>query len=185
MAIQLIDRIKQFQTAIFESGLARSVLALSAPRMMALPAPTSDDVSEDIIFANFITEPEIVDVARDLFVSGFYNQAVAEAAKALDKYVQMRAEREDQSGTKLMDLVFSPTNPILSWSQRQSITEKDEQGGYHRLFSGSMLGIRNPTTHEHDWIDSPESALECVVLIQHLLRKAKSAYRTSATCPAI
>lgn len=180
MVTSLLDRIRQFQDALFETGLSRSVLALSAPRMMALPAPTSEDVSEDIIFAKFVVEEEIVEVARDLFVSGFYNQAVSEAAKALDKYVQTRSGRNDQSGTKLMDLVFSPSNPILAWSQRQSLSEKDEQSGYHRLFSGSMLGIRNPTAHEHDWIDAPDVALECIVFIQHLLRKAKSSHNAGS-----
>lgn len=51
----------------------------------------------------------------------------------------------------------------------------DEQKGYHRLYSGAMLGIRNPTTHEFGWVDEPELALELVVFAQHLLRKAKLA----------
>jgi hypothetical protein len=38
-----------------------------------------------------------------------------------------------------------------------------------------MLGIRNPTTHEFDWVDEPESALELIIFAQHLLRKAKVA----------
>lgn len=180
MAAPLLDRIRAFQETLLESGLARSVLALPAPRMLALTAPTSEDISEDIIFGKFIVEKEIVDVARDLFVSGFYNQAVCESTKALDRYIQNRAERHDQSGTKLMDLVFSPSAPLLAWSQRKTLTERDEQSGYHRLFSGSMLGIRNPTAHEHGWIDSPEEALECIVFIQHLLRKAKAAHFTQS-----
>ncbi len=54
-------------------------------------------------------------------------------------------------------------------------SEIDEQKGYHRLFSGAMLGIRNPSTHEFGWVDEPELALELVVFAQHLLRKAKLA----------
>lgn len=176
----LLDRIRQFQSAVLESGLARSVLALPAPRMLALPAPTEEDLSDDILFGKFIIETEIVDVSRDLFVSGFYNLAVLESAKALDKYVQVKSERSDQYGTTLMDIVFSPKSPILQWSERSSSSEKDEQNGYHRLFSGSMLGIRNPATHEHNWIDDAKTALECIVLVQHLLRKAKSAHLVQA-----
>lgn len=51
--------------------------------------------------------------------------------------------------------------------------------GYHRLFSGAMLGIRNPTGHEFSWINEPEEALECIVLAQHLLKKAKTAVQAS------
>ncbi len=53
----------------------------------------------------------------------------------------------------------------------------DEQKGYHRLYSGAMLGIRNPATHEFGWVDEPELALELVVFAQHLLRKAKLAQK--------
>ncbi len=74
-----------------------------------------------------------------------------------------------------MDTVFSPTNPRLVWSGRKTQSEKNVQLGYHRLFSGSMLGIRNPTGHEFDWVTEPEEALECIVFAQHLLKKAKSA----------
>jgi len=79
------------------------------------------------------------------------------------------------SGTALMNQVFSPNDPKLVWSKRKTRSEKDQQEGYHRLFSGAMLGIRNPTGHEFSWIGEPEEALECLVFAQHLLRKAKSA----------
>jgi uncharacterized protein (TIGR02391 family) len=78
-----------------------------------------------------------------------------------------------------MDQVFSPTSPKLVWSKRKTRTQKDQQMGYHRLFSGAMLGIRNPTGHEFSWIDEPEEALECIVFAQHLLKKAKSAVQPS------
>jgi uncharacterized protein (TIGR02391 family) len=171
----LLDRIRNFQTSLLELGVARGVLALPAPRMAALPAPSSESAGPENLFAHFVTEPEIVAVARDLFVSGFYNQAVSEALKALDKYVQEKSECDDRSGTQLMNQVFSDTKPVLVWGNRKSQSEKDEHKGYMHLFMGSMIGIRNPVTHEHNWIDNAEEALECIVFAQHLLRKAKEA----------
>jgi len=38
-----------------------------------------------------------------------------------------------------------------------------------------MLGIRNPVTHEFNWVEDSEVALELLVFAQHLLRKAKLA----------
>ena len=114
-------------------------------------------------------------MSRDLFDSGHYNIAVHEAFKALDNYIQGRVSEHHLSGTTLMDQVFSPNAPKLVWSDRKTRTQKDQQAGYHRIFSGAMLGIRNPTGHEFGWIDEPEEALECIVLAQHLLRRAKSA----------
>ena len=74
-----------------------------------------------------------------------------------------------------MELVFSPNDPELYWSGRVSQSQIDEQHGYHRLFSGAMLGIRNPVTHEFNWVDDAELALELIAFAQHLLRKAKRA----------
>ncbi len=74
-----------------------------------------------------------------------------------------------------MDQVFAPGAPHLRWSNMETASQIDEQKGYHRLYSGAMLGIRNPTTHEFGWVDEPELALELIVFAQHLLRKAKLA----------
>jgi hypothetical protein len=74
-----------------------------------------------------------------------------------------------------MELAFSPDSPILHWTEMESPSEIDEQKGYQRLYSGAMLGIRNPVTHEFNWIDDPELALELISFGQHLLRKAKTA----------
>lgn len=83
-----------------------------------------------------------------------------------------------------MEHVFSPHTPRLYWSSRRTISEQDEQKGYHRLYSGAMLGIRNPTTHEFRWVEEPEVALELVMFAQHLLRKAKIACDISALADA-
>jgi uncharacterized protein (TIGR02391 family) len=175
MMIRFIDQIKRFQDYLFDAGMARALLALPAPSILALPHSTSQDMAFGIIFDRFIDEAEIVAVARDLFDSGHFNIAVHESLKAVDNYVRDKVGDGNGSGTSLMDNVFSPTSPRLVWSNRKTRTEKDVQQGYHRLFSGSMLGIRNPTNHEFDWIDGPEEALECIVLAQHLLKKAKAA----------
>jgi uncharacterized protein (TIGR02391 family) len=174
MTIPLLDRIKKFQTLLLEAGVARSILALPAPRMLALPAPTSGVASHEKLFGHMISEPEIVEVSRDLFVSGFYNQAVCEALKALDKFVQAKSGNADMTGAKLMQHVFGEAKPVLEWSKRKTISEKDQHNGYQRLFAGSMIGIRNPCTHEHEWVNDPDEALECITIAQHLLRKAKA-----------
>ena len=175
MTIRILSGIRRFQEHLLEVGLARAVLALPAPRMLALPSPTSEGAEPASVFARIIIEPEIEQVARDLFASGHYSLAVQEAYKAVDKYVASHSGRTDRSGTQLMDLVFSPNEPILRWTELQTQSEIDEQRGYHRLYSGAMLGIRNPVTHEFNWVDDADVALELIVFAQHLLRKARAA----------
>lgn len=177
--MKLLERIREFQKFLYGSGMAGATLALPAPSILALPNPSASDVELDLIFDRVIDEPEIVDVSRDLFDSGHYNISVHEAFKAVDRYIRNKVSEHHQSGTALMDQVFSPNDPKLVWSRRKTRTEKDQQMGYHRLFSGAMLGIRNPTGHEFSWIDEPEEALECIVFAQHLIKKAKRAVQPS------
>lgn len=175
MTLRILDGIRRFQEHLLETGLARSVLALPAPRMLSLPSPTVEASEPASVFARLITEPEIKAVSSDLFVSGHYNLSVSEAFKAVDKFIGERVPNIRQTGTTLMDQVFAPGAPHLRWTSMDTESQIDEQKGYHRLYSGAMLGIRNPTTHEFGWVDEPELALELVIFAQHLLRKAKIA----------
>lgn len=173
MTVTLLDRIKRFQEHVLELGLAQAVLALPAPRMLALAAPSAEGASA--IFAKTVTEPEVETVSRDLFASGHYSLAVQEAYKAVEKFVQEKAGEHGLSGTKLMQHVFSAEAPRLYWTERSTPSEADEQKGYLMLYAGSMLGIRNPVTHEFNWVEDADVALELLLFAQHLLRKAKDA----------
>ncbi|MFC6490924.1 TIGR02391 family protein [Nitratireductor sp. GCM10026969] len=175
MTHRVIESLKKLQEHVLELGLARGVLALPAPRMLALPSPTSDEAAANNVFSVAVTEPEIEEVSRDLFASGHYSLAVQEAYKALDNYIRKKVGSAKHSGATLMDNVFSPSSPVLYWTDRSTTSQQDEQKGYHRLYSGAMLGIRNPVTHEFNWVEEPEVALELLVFAQHLLRKAKAA----------
>jgi hypothetical protein len=69
--------------------------------------------------------------------------------------------------------------------REKTASEQDEQKGYQRLYSGAMLGIRNPVTHEFNWVDDSDLALELLVFAQHLLRKAKSAQSAARSTEGI
>ena len=178
MTLQILESLRKFQEHLLQLGVARAVLALPAPRMLSLPSPTAEGAEPASVFARVVIEPEIEQVSRDLFMSGHYSLSVQEAYKAVDKYVKEKTGSAAATGTPLMELVFSPNDPVLHWSERKTQSEIDEQRGYHRLYSGAMLGIRNPVTHEFNWVDDPELALELIVFAQHLLRKAKVAIVT-------
>jgi len=157
------------------------LLALPSSKLLLLPDGKSTDVKEELLFGQIVTEQEIVDVSRDLFESGFYNQAVVEAFKALDLFIKKKAKLPKLSGTPLMNQAFSPSNPALAWSDRLSTSEEDEHKGYHFLFSGSFTGIRNPCSHEINWISDHSTALDAILVAQHLLRKAKAAAIVTTT----
>lgn len=173
--IKLINRLRRLQQAIREEGLGATTLALPAPKILLLEDQSAVDSKAELLFGEMITEKEIASVCRDLFEGGFYNQAVVEAFKALDHFIRKKANLSKLSGTNLMNNAFSPSSPKLSWSLRETTSQEDEQKGYHALFQGSFTGIRNPCSHEIDWISERGDALDAILLAQHLLRKARRA----------
>ncbi|MCA0927521.1 TIGR02391 family protein [Ruegeria profundi] len=172
-----IDRIKRLQEAVVELGLGARTIVSSTPKTVIDAAEHQVDDDEVAAFNALVKDSSILEVTKDLFSSGFYNLAVAEAFKAVEKMVAERLGEFSQSGTKLMRQAFSNKSPKLAWTERSTSSQKDEQEGYEHIFAGSMLGIRNPTTHEFDWVDDAQTALELVLFAQHLARKAKNSFR--------
>lgn len=177
MAMQLLSRLRKLQEFLREEGFGGSVLALPAPKLMLLPSPTAEESTEELLFSRIVSEPEIIDVSKDLFESGFFNQAVEEAFKALDSFLKDKSGLKRHSGVNLVNNAFSPNKPILAWSERSTVSEEDEHKGYHLIYQGSFLGIRNPVSHEINWIADHTSALDAILLAQHLLRRAKISKR--------
>jgi uncharacterized protein (TIGR02391 family) len=177
MTNRLLEAVGKVNAVILSSGLARQNVDRAIQTTVSSELADPIGYAELAAFGTTITEPEIVDAARDLFASGHYALSAQETIKVLEKYLQVSTGQRNISGTPLMDQIFGPGNPQLVWSDRSTPSEQDEQKGYHRLFSGLMLGLRNPLTHEIRWIDDAETAIEVIVLVQHLLRKAKLARR--------
>jgi len=111
---------------------------------------------------------------RSLFDNGHYSQAAFEAFKFVDKTVQ-RLSKIDKIGYELMMKAFSETSPVIKVNANVTPSDKDEQHGYKFIFSGCVLGIRNPRGHECDLKDPPELCLDYLSLASLLLRKLESA----------
>ena len=120
------------------------------------------------LFDKLITNVQLRKKTEKLFKNGHHAQAVEEAYKLLDNLVKRRAGIADKTGSNLMKTVFSINAPILRLNACITASERDEQQGYMDIFSGCMMGIRNPRAHESDWEDTEQRALELLVLANHL-----------------
>jgi len=115
--------------------------------------------------------PVIAKAASGLFKDGHYASAVEDAVKALNALVRMNSGIDDQDGTKLMEKVFSPKNPVLKINELVTQSDLDEQRGFMNMFSGAVSGLRNPRAHEIIK-DDPEMALEFIAFISLLAKFA-------------
>ena len=122
------------------------------------------------VFDTLVKDDGLRKSCRSLFADGYYAFAVERAYIYIDNLVSKRSGRSDRDGADLMRTVFSPKNPVLKFNNLQSRSEENQQQGYMHIFEGTMIGIRNPRAHEYDFEDSPEEALEMLVIASHLIR---------------
>lgn len=114
--------------------------------------------------------PAVVDASADLFADGHFSRAATEAFVSIEVRVRGLLG-SDNSGTKLMDEAFSGKNPKLSIARYKGRSGEDEQAGFHALFRGAMLGVRNPGAHELAFEQDPQEALEFIALASLLHRR--------------
>jgi uncharacterized protein (TIGR02391 family) len=166
-AIDLFQIAGRIQTDIDSTGLGHSAeVSLAGHSWVDL-------------FDELITTESLRTVSRELFIDKYYTRSVEEAFKCLNNSVKEESGLENADGDGLMRTAFSPSNPILRLNELTSTSDKNEQRGYMDIFAGVMAGIRNPRAHEHELEDSPETALELLVLANHLMGKLSTSNKVT------
>lgn len=112
---------------------------------------------------------EIERAVGNLYRDGHYANAVEDATKALNALVRMRSGVEGKDGSALMEVVFSPNNPILKFNKLADPSDIDEQKGFMMMFLGAVAGLRNPRAHKIIK-DDPEMALEFIAYVSLLAK---------------
>jgi uncharacterized protein (TIGR02391 family) len=149
-------------------------LAVGERAKRPVPAEVPDPAA---LFDAIVTEAELREEVRQLFVDGHYPQAVEEGFKYLNNLVKRRSGNPSD-GAALMQTAFSLKDPLLRLSPLKTQSQKDQQLGYMQILAGAMTGVRNPRAHEHKYLDEPRNAVELLGLCNHLVRMVNSAIRT-------
>lgn len=138
------------------------------------PAAVPDPLA---LFDAMVTEAELREETRQLFIDGHHSQAVEEGFKYLNNLVKRRTGNE-ADGAALMQSAFSLKEPLLRLSALKTQSQKDQQLGYMQMLAGAMTGVRNPRAHEHKYLDEPRNAIELLGLCNHLVRMVNGSTRT-------
>ncbi len=125
-----------------------------------------------------LLHPEIAKVSQTLFETNHFAESIVAAFKEVNVVVKTRVKNVsgiELDGTKLMQKTFSTENPILLLGDIDTLTGKDLQQGYQQIFTGSILGIRNPNSHENSIIDENRAIhlLFLASLLMHKIDEAK------------
>jgi len=103
--------------------------------------------------------PRVQAAAGSLFADGHYESSVNEAFKSLEVRVR-ELTMLDKSGAALMGDALGTATPALDVASHQGRSGEDEREGFLHIFRGSMIGIRNPGSHELFKQGDPQQALE-------------------------
>lgn len=113
----------------------------------------------------FNLHPLVQNTAFQLYKDGHYRQAILDTYIHVVETVKTKSGRHDLDGTALMQTVFSPKNPIIKISD-----DPDEQQGFMWMFSGAVMGIRNPKAHRLIPQTDSQNTLEWLFFASALFR---------------
>lgn len=116
---------------------------------------------------------EVQRVARRPFEQKQYADSVEAAFKHVNSLVKALVKAKlgtEFDGKPLMERAFSPGNPVVRLADLSTDSGQNIQLGYMLMFSGAMVGIRNPKAHDNITIDR-ERAIHHLFLASLLLSK--------------
>lgn len=127
-----------------------------------------------------ITDEELRDATRKLFVDEHYANAVQDGVKTLNECVRAKSGSL-LDGDKLMSDVFRPDGPpkIRIPAKLNSDNAKSEQRGHMMLCNGVVAAWRNPRAHKL-MDDDPDKTIMMLEVVQHLMQVTRAATRTKA-----
>lgn len=126
--------------------------------------PLDPDMHQRLDLLNGL-HPTVVATASKLYRDGHYRQAILDTYIALGLAVKTKSARHDLDGSPLMNHVFSQKNPVLKVSD-----DADERLGFMWLFTGAVMGIRNPKAHSLIPQTDPQAAFEWLAFASALFR---------------
>ena len=115
---------------------------------------TGIDIQEKVLLNDFWEDihPKITSISKRRYEDGHYADAVLSAFREVNSCVKemvMNKTAEELDGSSLMHKAFSPSNPIIVLDNLSTDSGRNVQRGYMEIFSGAMIGIRNPKAHEN------------------------------------
>ncbi len=104
------------------------------------------------------------------FQSGQLRDAVLNSIVGLCDHVR-NVTGLKQDGAKLVNQVFGGDKPDLVFSEMETESGRNDQGGFHKIFLGACEGIRNPKAHSLDHDLNPTKAAQYLVFASLLARR--------------
>jgi len=162
-----LDRIVYRTSALktLVQGARQTLIAMLVDKRSELASSHNVHAENDIPRELANLHPQVIETAGELFSNGHYRQAILDTYIMLVQSVKSKSGNVELDNTGLMQKVFSAKQPLLKVSN-----DPDEQIGFMWMFSGAVMGIRNPKAHRLIKVDDPQRALEWLSFASVLFR---------------
>lgn len=121
-----------------------------------------------------------LDSAWGLYCDEYYDEAVRKASQRFANRAKELTNRPDLDGSALMEQAFSAQSPLLEFSDRGTMIERDEHDGYRFLAVGLTRALRNVLSHTDSYGLDQNSALEWLTFISAMHRRLDQAQQVTA-----
>jgi uncharacterized protein (TIGR02391 family) len=128
----------------------------------------------------YLINDRIKAISKSRFESGHYADSVEAAFKEVNSRVKKTVKDtigKELDGAALMKTAFSVNNPLIKLDDISTESGKNIQLGFMELFSGAMIGIRNPKAHANIVI-TKEYAIHLLFVASLLMFKIDEAEKT-------
>lgn len=142
-------------------------------------AHQTENIDPQVLFSNFPWHPMIRQAAEGLFLKGEYVMAVFQAGITFVDAVKRRSNHPIDRGGKpldgvpLIEHVLISKDPLLKFTELNSMAEQNEHRGLALTAEGIVLAFRNPKGHvpQQSIPLGPSEALEQLAIISYLMRR--------------
>ena len=116
-----------------------------------------------------------VELAIGLYLDKHYDDAVRKASQRYINRVNELTDHPGGDGVGLINKSFSEDAPLLAFSDRETMVERDEHNGYRFLAVGLAQALRNVVTHDDNYGLGSEETLEWLAFISAMHRRLDGA----------
>ncbi len=167
----LLEELKAHPEDVLDVPAHSSDEVKTAKARQPISGKKPKDVNEALlqVYDAVNLHPKIANASMALFGDGYYAQAIFEAYKAVENFVQDKSGLT-LFGTNLMEKVFNEENPVIKVPE-SGYYVKEVQKGFKQLFIGAAQGIRNPKAHKEIKQKDPYITLQYLGFFSFLLKR--------------
>ena len=179
---EVFEKVKEGSSFYQDEGREESYVLSHSEISLLYEALTRETANPDpnLLFDLYPLHPRVREIAESLYKKREYKNAVEEATKALNAYIQEKTGSDKSEADLVQSVMKNFPRPTLQLTPYiASDSGKNEQAGLALIAEGTFKAFRNPKAHSPK--DAPQvrldalEALDQLVIISYIFKRVERA----------